>query len=580
MQKTASVGILLFAVLLGRCFASGVRFPVHAYEVRVQTEVDIIMVKFTTEDGTMTLTLPSDLVAGETVTGTIIPSRSGSTGQYQYRFELNGQFAAVGPDPSAPWKGATFHWKIPTAGDGVNVITVRDWHFDTRGYVALPIMIKAPVQPEADESKRYVLPKVIQTGEPFPVLGHFDGAQHIKIKLGGQSLEPVAVSPRRAVFVCPENIDGVFNYELQAGAEKESGSMRAVSVELHPGKKKTKNQRSVIARFSGLSDLQYDIPIRFENQWPPTWTEQDYRSEVPPGYHYVTRKEVRKDGTFELKLWLSGYGEGAEGLRALVVIPEGPLDETREILRQPRSNYSTLPEQEHAAEMVKRFGDEAMPLLAAVLPELQYEAFTTMMRLDQKRAIPFIVKALPELGGQPLGMALTAVAAEAGSPDFAYRREFHDYLAQRLAENPGVLTVEAFAAVAMDQDKPLLESIYSQSQPQVIGAALSMHDAAEAVLARLGSPQHVANIKAELEKAAPLRPTFQEAAALQQLFMKAELSRRKDLLPLLCRHIGDPGWWDTDYGVAPSGFAAQAVWTLGECARTHLDVAAVCKEQQ
>src|SRR5262249_50302993 len=105
-------------------------------------------------------------------------------------------------------------------------------------------------------------------------------------------------------------------------------------------------------------------------------------------------------------------------------------------------------------------------------------------------------------------------------------------------------------------------------------------DTAEALLARLGSVQHLANIQGELEKAAPEHPSAEQALRLEAIFLKAAISRQKTFVPLLCRHINDPGWWDTDYGTMPGWIARNAVCDLAGCKETHQDAVAVCIGQQ
>jgi HEAT repeat protein len=227
--------------------------------------------------------------------------------------------------------------------------------------------------------------------------------------------------------------------------------------------------------------------------------------------------------------------------------------------------------QQHADELARLMVD-VFPALTELLTDYDYgyEAAQTMLKIDRARALPLILKAAPlaDRNVQNIGFS------EFMSNYFAHSRDSGcATLAHAAAiavfenEYSPLDTVEAALYVVgltgSERDFPLLERVYAQNH-RPGSWATNLRSAAEAALARLGSPTHLDNLKAELQRPLPNRLDLDTAGEIRSWLHEAAFIGSEELVPLVCLHLKDPAAWDGDSGIALSQSAASALTAMVE----------------
>lgn len=257
-------------------------------------------------------------------------------------------------------------------------------------------------------------------------------------------------------------------------------------------------------------------------------------------------------------------------------IAQNLRDVVETVLRTPRRNYSKYPEEEHAEDL-RAYGDAILPVLAELMvaetPDQGYAAYTTLFH-EGVKAAPWIISRMPQMSGQPLGMALDAYTQMAlKDPRFPYRNELREAVLQLIGQKETWGAIEALGKLGTQDDIPLLESIYSATLGSDQSSNL-VRESSNAALARLGVKDNIEVLEKELAipvKAPGDETNFRFAAE------RAIYADRKELVPYLCMHVHDPQWWFGDYGVYPAADAVAAIVAIEHKGMTQNQIAAVCK---
>jgi len=102
-------------------------------------------------------------------------------------------------------------------------------------------------------------------------------------------------------------------------------------------------------------------------------------------------------------------------------------------------------------------------------------------------------------------------------------------------------------------------------------------NAAEAVLGRLGSAEHIANIKTRLSMVVK---TSADAEVFMRAANDAQFVGREEFVPILCGHLKDPSWWFGDYGYSPASGAAVAINAIAKANnKTPSEIMTDCPKQ-
>jgi hypothetical protein len=557
------------------------------YSLEFALEPGLQVITFHTQQGRVRVTLPQALYAGQAYSGTVEALPEGaSTATSTYTIEIAGARVAA--------KTRAIHFSAPEAGR-VPMILRDFWESEIARFdlTISPPGPLAPAVPGVWKGDKFRVPDMVEVTAPVPLLGPFDGnSATTGFKFRGVLCEVLTEAPGVAMARCLSDRGGPLpagpaHYELTKGEAKAEGDTRAVSVELSGVPRDLANGKrvKVLLTVTGLGGLDRDTEIRLENLTPtlasidpnPPLTYFLHNRE----YFFIQPKDVKAGGTYITERSVMGIQRG-DPIRftANLVIPTAPHEAVEQILRTPRKDLSKYPGVEHS-EALTAFGDAAFPLVAEFLTdgELAWEAEYVLFR-DKLKAAPLVFPRIPQMGGQPLSLALGAYLDLAQrDPDFPYKRELHDV--SRAVLEKGKLAMDAIFALAVvgtEADMPLLEKIYRGKKEHMTTAAAYdlVMNAAEAALARMGSAEHIRNIK---ERLSIVVNTPADAENFNRAANDAVFADNKVFLPELCAHLKDRGWWFGDYGISSASGAAAAVNAIAR-AKTPGERASACPNSQ
>ncbi|MEO7672584.1 MAG: fasciclin domain-containing protein, partial [Pyrinomonadaceae bacterium] len=261
------------------------------FDIPARTDVasGLSTTTFDTLEGTVTVNLPDDLAAGDTISGTVIAEPKGKTGDEQAKNqdELSGYVVEVA-DQSTPKENVTGNLidfcKDPAAKTNDYAITVCSKWSVPDAVKTVVVVLKnregkivshadVPVAPKANPAKvteGLLIPAVGQAGKPLSVKGPFDGDfASTAIKLGNQTAKFLASSPRKVVVQNPSNAKGVAQVEIHyAGKIVANCTYRSISVNLAAGKLNlTKGEQTTLTvTLAGLIGLLTPVSVQLSNK--------------------------------------------------------------------------------------------------------------------------------------------------------------------------------------------------------------------------------------------------------------------------------------------------------------------------
>ena len=282
--------------------------------IRNDTANGLNTTAFDTLVGTVTVNLPDDIAAGDTISGTVISEPRGKTSDEQAKNqdELNGYVVEVSEQPAPSQKDGANRidfckdpaqaqddrsnsvckkWSIP---DGVSTVGVvlknREGKIVSRTEV--------PVAPKANllngiktdttskgvtseiqkvspaNASDYLTPPFGQAGKPLSVKGPFDGDfKNASVKLGNHTAKFLASSPRKMVVESPRDLNGVANIEIEyKGKTVARCTYRSISVKLAADKLNLLNgeQTTLTMTLAGLVGLLSPVSVQLSNKSPGT----------------------------------------------------------------------------------------------------------------------------------------------------------------------------------------------------------------------------------------------------------------------------------------------------------------------
>jgi hypothetical protein len=285
--------------------------------IRNDTANGLNTTAFDTLVGTVTVNLPDDIAAGDTVSGTVISEPKGKTSDEQAKNqdELNGYVVEVSEQPAPshlikksgssqidfckdPAKAQDDRsgsvckkWSIP---DGVSMVPVvlknregkivsrtevpvapkanllNGLKIDTPNNAGTPVIQKVSPTNASD----YLTPPFGQAGKPLSVKGPFDGDfKNASVKLGNHTAKFLASSPRKVVVESPRDLNGVADIEIEyKGKTVAKCTYRSISVKLAADKLNLMNgeQTTLTMTLAGLIGLLSPVSVQLSNKSPGT----------------------------------------------------------------------------------------------------------------------------------------------------------------------------------------------------------------------------------------------------------------------------------------------------------------------
>lgn len=304
-------GFLMTALLLAVCLSSPlVNEGTTSFSNGLQTSV------FTLPEGTITVYLPADLSAGDTISGTVVATPTGTGSQLEQNGSvLRGMVIEIAGE--APKKsGLQPTWILPASVGGIATVSLRDGSGLTKSVCHVPTM---PPSEAPTFQGKFECDRVNQAGRPLHVQGPFDGDfSNTKGSVGGQGMIPIAESPRSCVFAQTPAEAGPAMVSVSDGEKSGQMPCNFVSVQLSAGKttllEGERTQLSLtVTGLQGLAENEFPIPCELVNRSPDVVR---FGGDMGQEHAFGIEFSQVKNGVFNMSIGLVGIKPGGFGVQA------------------------------------------------------------------------------------------------------------------------------------------------------------------------------------------------------------------------------------------------------------------------
>ncbi len=295
---------------------------VPAVVVVVSRANGLRMAEFTLPEGKVTVYLPQDLSAGDTISGTVVAEPSGSNDAQKSANQgvLEGFVVEVN-EPPIRQSGGQKTWALPRLAQyfGATVILRGP---SGRVHQAPPIRVEPKPRVEPEQT---VLPKSAVIGRPLSLPGPFDGDfANTSLKTGSQTVRPLAESPRGAVFG-PVSALGNQPIAVTENGQTTSGECHFVTFNLAVGDQVIRTGQSTNAtiRVGGLRGRKDPLTCFLFNHDPRIVRLEG--GEVVP--LVIRPSDVGDDGSYRRSIRVTATGVGT--YRLSLEFPAGGVPPTQ-----------------------------------------------------------------------------------------------------------------------------------------------------------------------------------------------------------------------------------------------------------
>ncbi|MCM3872060.1 MAG: hypothetical protein ND895_15365 [Pyrinomonadaceae bacterium] len=317
-------------------------------------------VRFDTPSGQLTVTLPDDVRAGDTISGTVIAELKGQTKEERSKnqSELSGLVIEIAGKRVEPFSG-------DPQKERESVIQQTFWIYhvakpeiepaqnSAATSIPLPISLvnsageklaqttipgsNSPGSPDGRPETTFNIPPLGQTGRLIVITGPFDGNSSnttlnaSALRTTGQDSEKsnenvssrfglLAESPRRAVFSSPQNVTGPIQIRVSEGNKETTGTYRNVGVNLTAPKTKLLKgeQTKLTVEVSGLQGIKEPVPLTLDSRGVITMEGGTNQPLV------IQPSKVGADGRYSTTRGITGVQTGDWTATATVVIDSTP----------------------------------------------------------------------------------------------------------------------------------------------------------------------------------------------------------------------------------------------------------------
>ena len=344
-----------------------------AQSADVATISGVVTVALNTDSGQqIKLTLPVDMRAGDTISGTVeevsLP-RNGDT--------LEGAVVDIGGKRHL-LRNRILTFVVPAAAAIALPIILKDRAGREMAREQIPVHqsagLNGSIPTQLGNLSNFQPPRIGQTGRELAIAGKFDGqAATTNISVGNQPVEFLAESPRSTFAKLPANappgptmltVEEVFNVPGRAPTRvREQSKFNVLSVELSAGKlhlnRGESTQLQVTVRgLQGLEDCPGGVELKLQNLSP-----QIVRFNSTKGDLIITKVTAIPDqphGVMTFSEKLTGLSVGAFTIRAALKAgddPETPRDWVRRIAELKREAANRCGENSDARKELRENAD-------------------------------------------------------------------------------------------------------------------------------------------------------------------------------------------------------------------------------
>jgi len=327
-------------------------------------------IKFDTNSGQVTVNLPDDMMAGDTISGTVIAEPKGQTQEERTKnkAELQTYVVAIFPaDPRPPKTPpiVTFDLSKGLTQSSGSTIVAETFAAPKKVNVGLFLMPNqnspigacgrsgslvainescSPISqlvftvpsgpvianPMPTPTLTFVVPTMGQTGKPVVITGPFDGDStntgvtfqpvlpdnpNALPATPGTTFPVIAESPRQCVVASPTNVTGPLQVTVNEGGKQTTSPFRNVAVTLSAPKTSLLKgeQTTLTVQVSGLDGIKKPVPLTLESKGVITMEGGTYQPLM------IQPSQVGADGRYTTTRGITGIQAGGWNATATVV---------------------------------------------------------------------------------------------------------------------------------------------------------------------------------------------------------------------------------------------------------------------
>jgi len=302
------------------CNTAGVlpqKSPDQSFSSRTDAAFGLITATFDTLSGTVSVNLPDDVAAGDTISGTVITEPKGNTKDEQAKNQdsLNGYVVEVANQETPPQQKEGSKWVIPPVAQFIPVV-LKNREGKVVARTEVPVGTVVNPKPNGNQGN-YSIPPFAQAGRPVSVAGPFDGDfNNTSVNLGNNTAQFLAESPRKVVVRSPVNVIGPATIEVNEQNKVVARChYQSIGVKLAAGKLNLirGEQTTVTVTLSGLDGATGPVPMRLTNASPTT-----VRMEGGDTQTVIGQPQEFTGGVWTTRRTLTGVRPGGFSINAVV----------------------------------------------------------------------------------------------------------------------------------------------------------------------------------------------------------------------------------------------------------------------
>ena len=241
----------------------------------------LTVINFNTSAGRIVINLPDDMMAGDTISGTVFTEPKGKTPEEKAKNQdyLNGYVIEL-ERTRVPANQPRFTWTPPLPMPNapvryqLKIVEVLPGPNPSDQPIASVVIFPpVPIHPsgaiithgDSPTTPRFNIPSLGQTGRPVTITGPFDGdSSNTSLRLGGQDLLILAESRNQTVGQTPTNVVGATEIQVKEGKTETTNPFRNLKVELTAPKTSLLKGESteLHVEVNGLEGLTQPVPLQ------------------------------------------------------------------------------------------------------------------------------------------------------------------------------------------------------------------------------------------------------------------------------------------------------------------------------
>ena len=311
--------------------------------VRIETGFGLHVATFDTLQGTVTVNLPDDLEAGDTISGSVIAESKGKTEAERAvnQSDLNGYVVQIDKE-QVPAQKQYAKLLVPTAMTAIPILLKnREGKEIARTQVpAIPTPQEVKPNPALGKSAvsqektgkdggpgAYQTPALGQAGKPVEIKGAFDGdLKTSAVNIASKTVRVLAESPRKVIAQSSGDVIGKADIEvLEQGKLVARGKYQSVGVRLSAPKLNLirGEQTTMSVMLLGVDGIDGPVTVQLTNKTP--WVVRMSGGERQ--ILVINPQEIR-GGTYTATKTLTGIQAGSFSINATIVNQSLPDNST------------------------------------------------------------------------------------------------------------------------------------------------------------------------------------------------------------------------------------------------------------